>query len=100
MNKNILLAGTAGFIGSNFVPYFLEMGLQSHQKAETKVSVPSRNSYKELITFVEERAGHDKRYAIDAEKLETQLGWKANETFDTGIIKTVERYLNKYGINR
>ena len=31
---------------------------------------------------------------------ETQLGWKANETFDTGIIKTVERYLNKYGINR
>ena len=58
--------------------------------------VPKEKSYKELITFVEDRAGHDRRYAIDATKLETQLGWKANETFDTGIIKTVEWYLSKY----
>ena len=58
--------------------------------------VPSINSYKELITFVEDRAGHDRRYAIDATKLETQLGWKANETFDTGIVKTIEWYLEKY----
>jgi dTDP-glucose 4,6-dehydratase len=53
-------------------------------------------SYKELITFVEDRAGHDRRYAIDATKLENSLGWKANETFDTGIIKTIEWYLDKY----
>lgn len=49
--------------------------------------------YEELITFVQDRAGHDFRYAIDATKLETQLGWKADETFDTGIVKTVEWYL-------
>lgn len=53
-------------------------------------------SYKELITYVEDRAGHDRRYAIDATKLETELGWKANETFDTGIVKTIEWYLEKY----
>ena len=50
-------------------------------------------SYKELIVFVEDRAGHDFRYAIDATKLENELGWKADETFDTGIVKTVEWYL-------
>jgi len=59
--------------------------------------VPKETSYKELITFVEDRAGHDRRYAIDATKLETQLGWRADETFDTGIVKTVEWYLRKYG---
>jgi dTDP-glucose 4,6-dehydratase len=58
--------------------------------------VPTEKSYKELITFVEDRAGHDRRYAIDATKLETQLGWKADENFDSGIIKTVEWYLGKY----
>ena len=49
--------------------------------------------YEELITYVQDRAGHDFRYAIDATKLETELGWKADENFDTGIIKTVEWYL-------
>jgi len=52
-------------------------------------------SYKELITYVEDRAGHDRRYAIDATKIENELGWKADENFDTGIIKTVEWYLRK-----
>ncbi|EFU69991.1 dTDP-glucose 4,6-dehydratase [Aliarcobacter butzleri JV22] len=59
--------------------------------------VPKESSYKELITFVEDRAGHDKRYAIDATKLENELGWKADENFDTGIVKTINWYLNKYG---
>ena len=54
--------------------------------------------YADLITFVQDRAGHDLRYAIDATKLTTELGWKADETFDTGIIKTVEWYLNKYRV--
>ncbi len=58
--------------------------------------VPKGKSYKELITFVEDRAGHDRRYAIDATKLESELGWKADENFDTGIVKTVEWYLKKY----
>jgi len=56
----------------------------------------SLKSYKDLITFVEDRAGHDRRYAIDATKLENELGWKADENFDSGIIKTIEWYLNKY----
>ena len=59
--------------------------------------VPSSKSYKELITFVEDRAGHDRRYAIDATKLENELGWKADENFDTGIVKTIDWYLSKYG---
>jgi len=59
--------------------------------------VPSSKSYKNLITFVEDRAGHDRRYAIDATKLENELGWKADENFDTGIVKTIDWYLSKYG---
>ncbi|WP_141055751.1 dTDP-glucose 4,6-dehydratase [Aliarcobacter cryaerophilus] len=77
-----------------------EMGLQSHQKAEDKSSAPNIKSYKELITFVEDRAGHDRRYAIDATKLENELRWKADENFDTGIVKTIKWYLNKYGIKK
>jgi len=53
-------------------------------------------SYKGLITFVKDRAGHDRRYAIDATKLENELGWKADENFESGIVKTVEWYLEKY----
>ncbi len=51
--------------------------------------------YADLITFVEDRAGHDLRYAIDATKLENELHWQADENFESGIIKTVEWYLNK-----
>lgn len=51
-------------------------------------------SYREQITFVEDRPGHDFRYAIDPAKLETELGWKARETFETGIEKTVAWYLS------
>ena len=49
--------------------------------------------YSEQITYVTDRPGHDRRYAIDARKLERELGWKPAETFDTGIRKTVEWYL-------
>ena len=59
----------------------------------------SLKSYKDLITFVEDRAGHDRRYAIDATKLENELGWKADENFDSGIVKTIEWYLKKYKVN-
>ncbi len=51
-------------------------------------------SYRGLITFVKDRPGHDQRYAIDASKIEKELGWKPSETFNTGIRKTVEWYLN------
>ena len=49
--------------------------------------------YEELITFVQDRAGHDLRYAINANKLTRDLGWQADESFDTGIVKTVDWYL-------
>jgi dTDP-glucose 4,6-dehydratase len=51
------------------------------------------SSYASQITYVTDRPGHDRRYAIDARKLEAELGWKPAETFDTGIRKTVEWYL-------
>ncbi|SFF54448.1 dTDP-glucose 4,6-dehydratase [Fontimonas thermophila] len=47
-----------------------------------------------LITFVEDRRGHDRRYAIDASKIQRELGWKPRETFQTGLRKTVQWYLN------
>lgn len=55
--------------------------------------IPNDKPYKTLITFVEDRAGHDKRYAIDATKIEENLGWKAKENFDSGIEKTIDWYL-------
>jgi dTDP-glucose 4,6-dehydratase len=54
---------------------------------------PSGGPHERLIEFVTDRPGHDARYAIDATKLENELGWRAAETFDTGILKTVEWYL-------
>lgn len=50
--------------------------------------------YEDLITFVKDRPGHDVRYAIDASKIEHELGWKPEETFETGLRKTVAWYLN------
>jgi len=51
-------------------------------------------SYREQITFVKDRPGHDRRYAIDANKIANELGWKPEETFETGIRKTVQWYLH------
>ena len=51
-------------------------------------------SYAQQITFVADRPGHDRRYAIDARKIERELGWKPQETFETGIRKTVQWYLD------
>ena len=53
----------------------------------------SAGSYARLITYVKDRPGHDRRYAIDARKIERELGWRPAETFETGIRKTVEWYL-------
>jgi dTDP-glucose 4,6-dehydratase len=50
-------------------------------------------SYREQIAFVADRAGHDRRYVIDATKMQRELGWKARETFESGILKTVRWYL-------
>jgi dTDP-glucose 4,6-dehydratase len=54
---------------------------------------PQKDNHESLITFVTDRPGHDFRYAIDATRLETELGWKAQENFETGIEKTVLWYI-------
>lgn len=54
---------------------------------------PIKGGHESLITYVTDRPGHDARYAIDADKLEQELGWKADENFDSGIEKTVKWYL-------
>jgi len=53
-------------------------------------------SYNDLITFVADRPGHDQRYAIDATKIESELHWRANENFETGIELTIDWYIAKY----
>jgi dTDP-glucose 4,6-dehydratase len=52
------------------------------------------SSRRDLITFVKDRPGHDLRYAIDCRKLENELGWSPRETFETGLKKTVQWYLD------
>lgn len=62
--------------------------------------VPKDGSYRDQITYVTDRPGHDRRYAIDAHKIGEELGWKPQETFESGIRKTVEWYLsNKDWVN-
>jgi dTDP-glucose 4,6-dehydratase len=55
---------------------------------------PDGKPYREQITYVKDRPGHDRRYAIDATKIEQELGWRPAETFETGIRKTVQWYLD------
>jgi dTDP-glucose 4,6-dehydratase len=51
-------------------------------------------SYRDLIAFVPDRPGHDRRYAIDASKIRRELGWQPTETFESGLAKTVRWYLD------
>lgn len=53
----------------------------------------SRRSYRDLIAFVDDRPGHDRRYAMDTSKIERELGWKASESFETGLSRTIDWYL-------
>ena len=67
-----------------------------HTIADTLDELMPMNSgtRRQLIKYVGDRPGHDLRYAIDASKIESELGWRARETFDTGLRKTIEWYLN------
>jgi len=62
---------------------------------DKKVPRKDGKLYKDLITFVEDRAGHDWRYAIDSGKIEKNLGWKHEENFESGLEKTIDYYLTK-----
>lgn len=65
------------------------------QILDEKCPLADGKKYASLITYVQDRAGHDRRYAIDATKIETELGWRADENFETGILKTIDWYLNR-----
>ncbi|MBZ7937910.1 dTDP-glucose 4,6-dehydratase [Campylobacter sp. RM10532] len=58
--------------------------------------LPKSSTYKDQISFVKDRAGHDKRYAIDSTKLQNIIGWKPNEKFESGLEKTINWYIKKY----
>lgn len=58
------------------------------------IKPPGIKAYSDLVTFVKDRPGHDKRYAIDASKIERELGWRPEEQFETGLKKTVQWYLD------
>jgi dTDP-glucose 4,6-dehydratase len=60
---------------------------------DSRVPLENGKARRELITYVADRPGHDQRYAIDCTKIETELGWKAQENFDTGLARTVDWYL-------
>ncbi len=66
----------------------------SHPARSEAKSQDPQPSYTNLITYVQDRPGHDRRYAIDSSKMQTELGWTPIETFETGLRKTVEWYLN------
>jgi len=80
----------------NRICEILDEKLPPRNNSKLKIQNLQLESYKSLITFVDDRAGHDRRYAIDASKIENELGWKADENFESGIIKTINWYLEKY----
>jgi dTDP-glucose 4,6-dehydratase len=61
---------------------------------DTRRPLPAGGSRRELIQFVHDRPGHDRRYAIDPAKIERELGWRAEETFESGLAKTIDWYLD------
>ena len=81
--------------GSNEQPN-LNIAHQVCSLLDELVPLAPRNSYKSLITFVQDRPGNDQRYALDTHKAATALGWQAAEAFKTGLRKTVQWYINKY----
>ena len=67
---------------------------RSSANCSTSSALAADGPYERLITYVKDRPGHDRRYAIDARKIERELGWRPAETFETGIRKTVQWYLD------
>jgi dTDP-glucose 4,6-dehydratase len=83
--KNIEVVRTICKVLNELVPVKLNKELKKIKKNIKK--------YENLITYVKDRPGHDKRYAVDASKIKTELGWAPKETFETGIRKTIKWYL-------
>jgi dTDP-glucose 4,6-dehydratase len=60
---------------------------------DERVALPGGGSRRDLISFVSDRPGHDRRYAIDCAKAERDLGWRPRESFETGLARTIDWYL-------
>ena len=80
-------------IGGNNEISNIEVVSQICEILDSLVGKKDGESYSSQIVFVEDRAGHDRRYAVDASKIQRELGWKPAETFDSGLVKTVKWYL-------
>lgn len=95
--KTVLAKGKAGEtynIGGNNEITNLELVQIICQILDDRQPATDRLSYSTLITHIQDRPGHDRRYAIDASKMAKQLGWQPKESFKTGITKTIDWYLN------
>ncbi|MXS84800.1 dTDP-glucose 4,6-dehydratase [Nitrosomonas sp. HPC101] len=94
--RRVLAAGTPGEVynigGWNEMPNI--QIVQTICRLLDELRPNTEGPYSRLITYVQDRPGHDRRYAIDARKIERELGWKPAETFETGIRKTVQWYLD------
>lgn len=94
--RTVLEAGTVGEtynIGSNNEKLNIDIVRSVCTLLDTLSPRTDGKSYQQQITFVTDRPGHDRRYAINSKKIEDELGWKPTETFETGIYKTVQWYL-------
>ena len=98
--RALILVATEGQVGEAY-----NIGGQNEKQNVEVVEIicdildkirPKVQRYKEQITFVADRLGHDMRYAIDASKIQKELGWKPQKTFESGIQKTVEWYLKNH----
>lgn len=93
----VLLKGKVGEsynIGGNSEQTNLEVVHKICALLDERMPRENGEPYSELITFVTDRPGHDRRYAIDATKIKDELGWEPSETFESGLAKTIDWYLN------
>ena len=94
--KKVLVRGRIGEtynIGGNNEISNIEIVKQICNKMNELKPLKNGNKYEDLITFVSDRPGHDYRYAIDSSKIQKELNWKPEETFKTGLSKTIKWYL-------
>ena len=95
--KLILEKGTTGQVynvGGNNEKENLEVVKEICRKLDSVLPRGDLSSYEELIKFVDDRPGHDLRYAINSKKIKTELGWEPVESFNSGLDKTIQWYLN------
>ena len=92
--NNIEVVNTICDVLDKLVPLDSKEKKNDNKTRKIQNSIKSNRSYKDLITFVDDRPGHDFRYAINASKIQKELNWTPKESFKTGLKKTIKWYLN------